>query len=129
MPAPAPKHLNVSDVDGVAVVDFVDSGLLYEAALVQDIGAELQNLLADPARKRILLDFARVQYVSSSMLGQLVKLQRDVDAAKGQLKLTGLGPVLRDTFRIGHFEQLFAIYDDRAAALRAFRSPASSASP
>jgi anti-sigma B factor antagonist len=129
MPAPALKHLKLTDVDGVAVVDFVDSGLMYESALVQEIGAELHSLLHEPTRKRMLLDFSRVQYLSSSMIGQLVKLQRDLDAAKGQLKLTGLGPVLLDTFRIGHFEPLFAIYDDRASALRAFRSPSSTASP
>ena len=38
----------------------------------------------------------------------------------GQLKIIGLGPVVRDTFRIGHFEPLFAIYDDEASALKAF---------
>ena len=42
-------------------------------------------------------------------------------SARRQLKITGLGPVLRDTFRIGHFEPLFAIYDDKASALQAFR--------
>ena len=38
----------------------------------------------------------------------------------GQRKIIGLGPVVRDTFRIGHFEPLFAIYDDEASALKAF---------
>ncbi|MFO0889333.1 MAG: STAS domain-containing protein [Isosphaeraceae bacterium] len=121
MSAPVQKHLRVTDVDGVAVVDFVDSGLMYEAALVQQIGDELESLLRDQGKTRLLLDFSSVQYLSSTMLAQLAKLQKDVQAAKGQLKLIGLGPVLRDTFRIGHFDSLFAIYDDRTAALKAFR--------
>ena len=54
------------------------------------------------------------------MLGQLARLARDVEVARGQLKITGLGPVLRDTFRIGHLESLFAIYDDKPSALKAF---------
>lgn len=120
MPAPALKHLKVTDVDGVAVVDFVDSGLMYEAALVQEIGTELQSLLSAEGPKKFLLDFSRVQYLSSTMLGQLAKLQKEMNTARAQLKLTGLGPVLRDTFRIGHFEPLFAIYDDRLSALKAF---------
>ena len=62
-----------------------------------------------------------VRYLSSSMPGQLARLARDVASARGQLKITGLGPVLRDTFRIGRFEPLFAIYDDKASALKAFR--------
>ena len=51
--------------------------------------------------------------MSSTMLGQLARLAKEVEKAKGQLKLIGLGPVLHDTFRISHFESLFAIYDDQ----------------
>jgi len=72
-------------------------------------------------KARILPDFTHVRYLSSSMLGQLARLARDVASARGQLKITGLGPVLRDAFRIGHLEPLFAIYDDKASALKAFR--------
>jgi anti-sigma B factor antagonist len=120
MSAPALKHLQLKDVNGVAVIDFIDSGLIYEATLIQEIGEELHSLLMDHGRSRILLDFSHVQYLSSSMLGQLARLARDVETVKGQLKITGLGPVLRDTFRIGHLEPLFDIYDDKAAALKAF---------
>jgi anti-anti-sigma factor len=72
------------------------------------------------AKARILLDVTHVRYLSSSMLGQLARLARDVASSRGQLKITGLGPVLRDTFRIGYLEPLFAIYDDNAFALKAF---------
>ena len=44
MSAPALKHLKLEDIDGVAVVDFVDSGLMFEAALVAEIGNELQTI-------------------------------------------------------------------------------------
>ncbi len=116
------KHLRVRDADGVAVVRFVDSGLMYATDLVQDIGAELMSLLKDLGRSKILLDFEDVQYVSSSMLGHLVHLEREVRAAKGQLKIRGLGPVLSDTFRIGRFDRVFDIHsDDEASALKAFR--------
>ncbi len=120
MSAPALKHLQMTDVNGVAVIDFVESGLMFEASLIQDIGEELHSLLIDHGRSRILLDFSHVRYLSSSMLGQLTRLAKDVDSARGQLKLTGLGPVLRDAFRISHLEPLFAIYDDKASALKAF---------
>jgi anti-sigma B factor antagonist len=121
MSAPALKHLKLEEVDGVAIVDFVNAELMYETALVHDIGEELKSLLSADKQTRILLDFDRVQYLSSTMLGLLAKLARTVESSGGQLKLTGLGPVLRDTLRIGHFEPLFEIYDTRASALKAFR--------
>ena len=120
MSAPTLKHLNMTDVNGVAVVDFVESGLMFEASLIQDIGEELHSLLIDHGRSGILLDFSHVRYLSSSMLGQLARLARNVESARGQLKITGLGPVLRDTFRISHLEPLFEIFDDKSAALKAF---------
>ena len=121
MAALALKHLKLQDVGGVAVVDFVDSGLMFESTLVKDLGEELESLLTDHGHTRILLDFSHVQYVSSTMLGLLARFAQQVEKTKGQLKVTGLGPVLRDTFRISHFESLFAIYDDQASALKAFR--------
>ena len=124
MSAPTFKHLKMKDVNGVAVIDFVgsglESGLMFEATLIQEIGEELHSLPIDHGRSRILLDFTHIRYLSSSMLGQLARLARDVESARGQLKITGLGPVLRDTFRISHLEPLFEIYDDRASALKAF---------
>ncbi|WP_210420223.1 STAS domain-containing protein [Aquisphaera giovannonii] len=118
---PTPNHLRLEDVDGVAVIDFVDSSLMFESGLVQSIGDELIAILTEQARHKLLIDFKNVQYVSSTMLAQLARLAKEVQKAKGQLKITGLGPVLKDTFRISHFESLFMIYDDRASALKAFR--------
>ncbi|APW62685.1 STAS domain-containing protein [Paludisphaera borealis] len=120
MSVPEVKHLRVTNIDGVAMVDFVGSELMYASDLVQDVGAELTSLVKDQNHTKLLLNFRNVQYLSSMMLAQLAHLDREVKKAKGQLRICGLGPVLRDTFRISHFESLFAIYDDEAAALKGF---------
>jgi len=120
MSAPELKHLRVAEVDGVAVVDFVGSELMYASDLVQDVGKELASLIKDRNFTKILLNFRNVQYLSSTMLAQLAHLDRDVKKAKGQLRICGLGPVLRDTFRISHIESLFAIYDDEGSAMKGF---------
>ena len=122
MSAPERKHVKVEDVDNVAVVDFVDSSLMFEANLVEEIGDELLGIVTDQGKQKLLVDFRNVQYVSSTMLAQLARLAKEVQKQKGQLKITGLGPVLKDTFRISHLESLFMIYDDRASALKTFRA-------
>ena len=81
MSAPTLKHLQMTDVNGVAVIDFVESGLMFEATLIHEIDEELHSLLIDHGRSRILLDFTHVRYLSSSMLGQLARLPRDVESA------------------------------------------------
>jgi anti-sigma B factor antagonist len=114
------KHIEINDRDGVAVVGFVDSQLMFATQVVDEIGDELHSVVADPRYPKILLDFSNVQYISSMMLAKLAKLERQVEVAHGQLKICGLGPILRDTFRIGHFERVFAIYDDADSALKSF---------
>ena len=114
------KHLSVKDVNGVAVVDFVNSQLMFETAVVKEIGDELCRLATDRSNTKIVLDFTHVQYLSSSMLAQLAKLERQVEQTKGHLRICGLGPILQDTFRIGHFDRLFAIYDDLKSAIGSF---------
>jgi anti-sigma B factor antagonist len=112
------KHLRLREVDGVAVVGFVNSELMYATDLIAEIGAELKSVLKDLKHTKILLDFDAVQYIASSMLAQLAGLDREVRKVKGQLKICGLGPILRDTFRIGKFDTIFSIYDDEASALK-----------
>jgi anti-sigma B factor antagonist len=120
MSTPEFKHLSVKDLNGIAVVDFVNSQLMYATAVVQEIGDELNSLITDQGHSKIVLDFTHVQYVSSSMLAQLAKLERQVQQAKGHIRICGLGPILMDTFRIGHFDRMFAIYDDLESAIRSF---------
>ena len=120
MSSQAFKHLSVKEVNGVAVVDFVNSQLMFATRVVEEIGDELNGLLRDHGFTKVLLDFSNVQYVSSMMLAKLAKLEQEIEKEKVQLKLCGLGPILKDTFRIGHFERLFSVYDDAESALKAF---------
>ena len=114
------KHISVKDTNGVAVVDFVNSQLMFAGTVVDEIGDELHSLISDHGYSKIILDFSNVQYVSSMMLAKLATLERHVEIAKGKLKLCGLGPILKDTFRIGHFERVFDIHDNAKAALSSF---------
>jgi anti-sigma B factor antagonist len=114
------KHIHINNMNGVAVVDFVDSQLMYATDAIEEIGAELHSLVSDHSYSKIVLDFSKVQYIASMMLAKLANLERHVEIAHGKLKLCGLGPILKDTFRIGHFERVFSIYDDVESALKSF---------
>ncbi len=110
------KHIHINDSNGVAIVDFVDSQLMFATNVVDEVGDELHSLISDHGYAKIVLDFSNVQYLSSMMLAKLAKLEKHIEIAKGKLKICGLGPILKDTFRIGHFDRVFDIYDDVAAA-------------
>jgi len=113
------KHIDVTESQGVAVVEFVNSQLMFANEMVQDVGDELGRLITDRAYTKIVLDFRNVQYLASMMLAKLAMLQQQLGKSKGQLKICGLGPFLQDTMRIGHFDHIFDTYDDVPSAIKA----------
>jgi anti-sigma B factor antagonist len=73
-------------------------------------------------RPRVLVDFGGVEFISSAILGKLIKLSgRVVTDSRGELKLSSLADRIAEVFKITGLEKLFSIHKDRAEALAALK--------
>jgi anti-sigma B factor antagonist len=113
------RRLSVSEVGDVAVVRFVDHKILDES-VIQELGQELFQLVEADNRKRLLLNFQQVEFLSSAALGKLITLDKKVKAHGGKMKLTNIRPEIYEVFAITKLNKLFDIRDDEADALAAF---------
>jgi len=113
------RRMQVSEVGDVSVVRFVDRKILDEAN-IQELGQELFQLVEDDKRKKILLNFVSVEFLSSAALGKLITLDKKVKAHGGRLKLSNIRPEIYEVFAITKLNKLFDIKDDEADALAAF---------
>lgn len=113
------RRLEVSEVGDVTVVRFADRKILDESS-IQELGAELFRLVEEDHRKKILLNFTNVDFLSSAALGKLITLDKKVKADNGKLKLSNIRPEIYDVFAITKLNRLLDIKDDEAAALAAF---------
>jgi anti-sigma B factor antagonist len=104
------------------VGDVVAVRLTDNRVAVMELLDLLDNAVEEGAVSRLLLDFARIQQVSSAALGKLVKLMSHAQAVRGRLKLCGLHPDLRQVFKITRLDRVFDIYETEAEALAAFGS-------
>ena len=104
---------------GVAVVSFLDFSVL-DRAQIDKIGDELVGLVEDQGRKKILINFESVDYLSSTVLGKLIALHKRVAANKGKLKLCGIKASIREVFEITKLDKVFDIYEDEDAAMADF---------
>ena len=117
-PCPQCGHLlwftskRVGDVTAVHLID--------SRVAVMELLDLLDHATHDGLIGRILIDFGRIQQVSSAALGKLVKLTGHAKSVRGRLKLSGLHEDLRHVFRITHLDAFFDIYDTEAEALAAF---------
>jgi anti-anti-sigma factor len=120
MPLAEYESIVVKYVDGIAVVSFKETVAMFEGDKVQAVGRELIDLVASRKEPRILLNLSTAHFISSAMLAHLVKLHRKIQEAKGKIRLCGLRPVIMDAFKVSHFDRIFEIFPDEAAAMKKF---------
>src|SRR6202049_3870625 len=116
---PRRRRLEVEDIGEVTVVTFTDKKLLDEQN-IQVIGEQLFSLVDDLGRHKLLLNFSNVEYLSSAALGQLITLNKKVNAAGGRLVLCNIDPQIYEVFEITKLNKLFNIQKEEQAALQAF---------
>jgi len=105
--------------DGIRTVHLGDARLTDESKLEQ-LGQDLIKQLNDTTEERVILDFRSVQFMSSSMLGKLVQVQKKCKEFKVHLKLCGISSDIQQVFKITRLDKLFEIESDEAAARKAF---------
>ena len=117
--AASQRRLDIEEVGDVTIARFVDKKILDENN-IQVIGNQLYGLIEEDARKRIILDFSNVEYLSSAALGKLITLNNKAKQAKGKLRLCGIRPDIYEVFAITKLNTVFDIKDDREQALEGF---------
>jgi anti-sigma B factor antagonist len=116
---PAPARLLIQTIRDVTIVNFQDASIL-DTAQIEQIGEQLYDLVDGRARRKIVLDFTKVRFLSSSALGILITLRKKADAIKGQIALCALREEIREVFKITKLEKVFKIYGNEDEALLSF---------
>jgi anti-sigma B factor antagonist len=111
--------LEVQEMGDVTVVSFTEKKILDEQN-IQAIGEQLYTLVEDAGKRRLLLNFSKVEYLSSAALGKLITLNKKVQAAKGRLALCNIDPQIYEVFEITGLKRVFNIFDDEQEALQSF---------
>lgn len=116
---PRKRRLEVEEIGDVTVVNFVDRKILDEQN-IQIIGEQLFELVDSEGRKKILLDFKNVDYLSSAALGKLITLNKKANTSGGKLVLCNIRPEIKEVFEITKLDKFFKIKDDEQVGLQAF---------
>jgi len=108
MPGRPNALLSVTKQNDVGVVRFRTSRVLDQSN-VQQLGEEFEGLLKNFKLKKLVLNFENVRYMSSAVMGKLVSLHKEVQAAGGELRLCGIAESIFEIFKIMRFDKLFKI--------------------
>ncbi|MCS7021924.1 MAG: STAS domain-containing protein [Gemmataceae bacterium] len=113
------RRLEVEDIGDIAVVNFVDKKILDEQN-IQLIGDDLFRLVDELGRRKLLLNFGNVEFMSSAALGKLITLHRKLQAVQGKLVLCNIAKDILEVFKITKLDRILTIVPDEQAGLQAF---------
>jgi anti-sigma B factor antagonist len=111
--------VNVRRCEGAEDVWVVDARGRIDAGLTPQLDEQLKTLLA-AGHSRLIVDFQRVSYISSSGLKILLIALRAARARSGDVRLCAMNDRVRDVFALSGFYKVFEIYPSEQQAAAAF---------
>jgi anti-sigma B factor antagonist len=116
---PRRQRIEVVDVGDIAVVQFVDKKILDDQN-IQMIGDDLFRLVDELGRRKLLLNFGNVEFMSSAALGKLIRLHQRLHSIGGKLILCSISKSIMEIFEITKLDKMLTIVQDEHTGLASF---------
>jgi len=113
------NYFELREIGDVTIVTFVCRRILQDLQ-IRDIGIRLLELVDTENRTKILIDFGRVEFMSSAMFGKLIALGKKVKIRQGRLVFCGLIKEVYEVFAITRLNRHFEIVGTEEDGLQLF---------
>ncbi len=110
-------QVKTEQAGGVSIVRVGESRLMYP--ILGDFATAVTDLVAE-GRTQILIDLSPVTYVDSATIGCFMDLYRQVQAAGGRLKLSGVQKRVETMLTMTGAQNFIEIHADEPGAIRSF---------
>jgi len=95
----------------VVIATLTDEKILDEDQL-QGLEGSFLPLIEQTPKIQLIIDFSNVKFLTSSVLGLLIRISKKVYENDGTLRLCSIDSKILDVFRITRLDKVFEIYSD-----------------
>lgn len=113
----AKSGLIVSQVQDITTVSFQEPAIL-DMAVIDAVAKELYDLVDQQNRRKLILNFRTVKFLSSQMIGVLLKVNSKTKALKGKTILCCMQPNLQHVFKVTKLDSVLNFNDSEETAVR-----------
>src|SRR5437899_1193280 len=110
-------NVKTEQLGNISVVRVGETRLMYP--ILSDFSTAVTGLIAG-GKKNILIDMAPVTYVDSATIGCLMDLYRQVTAAGGHLKLSGVQKRVETMLTMTGAQNFIELHADEPSAVKSF---------
>jgi len=97
-------------------VGTIRANSVLSAANVSEFGAEVLAFIAKNPGLNLILNFEHVDYLSSAVLTELLRINKAMTETRGSLRLCAISPVILEVFKITNLDRIFVIHSDDVEA-------------
>ncbi len=108
------------EYDGNAtIVTLVDEKLLEDDS-IRELQRSLMSVISEGSQICLVIDFVNVVFLSSAVLGLLIRVSKKIYENDGQLRLCNINSKIFEVFKITRLTKIFDIHKDRESAIGSF---------
>ncbi len=111
-----------STTEGSAVVATLQDTTLTDDEIIKEVIAELLELITRCKHSHLVIDFSKVEFLSTVFLGQLISLKMSAAKSETKLILCGFSVFIMEAIHIVAFDRVFQIVGTREEALETCHS-------
>jgi anti-sigma B factor antagonist len=108
-------RISVKYADNATIVTFVDEKILEEMD-IHALQESVMSVIEEAERVNLILDFCNVRFLSSAVLGLLMRISKKVYEQEGRLRLCNISPRIYEIFKITRLNKIFDIYENVESA-------------
>ncbi len=109
------SRVSVEYTDNATIVTLADEKILEEKD-IRALQESIMSVIEQTGPINLVLNFSNVRFLSSAVLGLLIRVSKKVYERDGQLRLCNIDPKIHEIFKITRLTKIFDIYKDVESA-------------
>ncbi len=109
-------RISVEYAENATIVSFTDEKILEEKD-IKELQDSIMSIIEQTEQINLILDFQSVKFLSSAVLGLLIRINKRIYEHDSNLKLCNINPRIYEIFKITRLTKTFDIYNDVESAV------------
>ena len=113
--------ITVEYSENATIVTLAEERILEEEE-IRALQEAIISIIDESGRLNLILDFRNVRFLSSAVLGLLIRISKRIYESDGQLKLCNIDRKIHEVFKITRLTKIFDIQRDLESAIESLSS-------
>ena len=104
---------NISiDFRGQVIIATLEDEKILDDTQLQSLEGSFMPLIEQNNGIQLIIDFTKVKFLTSSVLGLLIRISKKIYESDGTLRLCSINPKIKEVFKITRLDKIFEIFSD-----------------